>query len=261
MEDQQRSERKSTIDKSDRLKELELQRQAAKFKKKKAEIQQIEVETSLTKYKVDSVEGGIDTNPSVELLSIEHFHASMYANVYKARLKELRKAFAKVDCRIKLFGPENVTLLDKDTYKDYLEETRKLLIKAQAAALDLRSKLDITSVDDDWRIREINQLENKAMQDCMNNFRDVKNKMVELKANVPGIDVGASPATDREAVKEAQHRHPWHNIDLKLKDCQDRTDQEVSENLLNSKDCEKQLDDLTIRKEAIEQDSIGVYVN
>ena len=63
MEDQRRSERKSTIAKSDRLRELELQRQAAKFKKKKAEIQQIEVETSLTENKVDPVEVGIDTKP------------------------------------------------------------------------------------------------------------------------------------------------------------------------------------------------------
>ena len=63
MEDQRRSERKSTIAKSDRLRELELQRQAAKFKKKKAEIQQIEVETSLTENKVDPVEGCIDTKP------------------------------------------------------------------------------------------------------------------------------------------------------------------------------------------------------
>ena len=63
MEDQRRSERKSTFVKSDRLKELELQRQAAKFKKKKAEIQQIEVETSLIENKVDPVEGGIDTKP------------------------------------------------------------------------------------------------------------------------------------------------------------------------------------------------------
>ena len=46
----------------------------------------------------------------------------MDANVYKARLKELKKAFANVDRRIKLFGPEDVTL------EDYLEETRKLLV-------------------------------------------------------------------------------------------------------------------------------------
>ena len=81
------------------------------------------VETSLTENKV---EGGIDTNRSVELFSIEHFHANMDANVNKAKLNELRK----VDRRIRLFGPEDVTLLDKDTYKDYLEETKKLLIEA-----------------------------------------------------------------------------------------------------------------------------------
>ena len=63
MKDQRRSERKSTIVKSDRLKELELQRQTAKLKKKQAESQQIEVETSLTENKVESEEErGIDTD-------------------------------------------------------------------------------------------------------------------------------------------------------------------------------------------------------
>ena len=102
----------------------------------------------------------------------------MDANVYKARLKELRKAFAKVDRRIKLFGPEDVTLLDKDTYKDYLEETRKLLDEAKDAAFYLCSELDITSVVDGGRIQEINQLESKAMRDCKNNARDSINKFL-----------------------------------------------------------------------------------
>ena len=52
-----------TIVKSDRLRKLELQGQIAKFKKKKAEMQQIEVETSFTENKVDPVEGGIDIKP------------------------------------------------------------------------------------------------------------------------------------------------------------------------------------------------------
>ena len=43
-----------------------------------------------------------------------HFPANMDANVYKAMLNELMKAFANVDRRIKVFGPEDVTLLDKD---------------------------------------------------------------------------------------------------------------------------------------------------
>ena len=63
MEDQRRSERKSTIDKSNRLREIELERQTAKLKKNKADIQQIEVETSLTVTKVEpEEERGIDTD-------------------------------------------------------------------------------------------------------------------------------------------------------------------------------------------------------
>ena len=63
MEDQRRSERKSTIDKSNRLREIELERQTAKLKKNKADIQQIEVETSLTINKVEpEEERDIDTD-------------------------------------------------------------------------------------------------------------------------------------------------------------------------------------------------------
>ena len=82
----------------------------------------------------------------------------MDANVYKTRLKEVKKAFAMIDFRIELFGPEDVTLEDKNTYKDYLEETRKLLEEAQDAAFKLCTELDITSVYEYGRIQEIYQL-------------------------------------------------------------------------------------------------------
>ena len=69
--------------------------------------------------------GGIDTNHSTEILPIEHFPSNMDANVYKARLKEVKIAFGKFDQSINLFGPEDVTLQDKDTYKENLKETRR----------------------------------------------------------------------------------------------------------------------------------------
>ena len=114
---------------------------------------------------------------------------------------------------------------------------------------------------------------------------------------MPVIAVGAIPVTNgeaqnqnlqffnnrmqREAEKEAQlaaekkikielrmknvtkkSRDLTHKIrDILDKDCQDMTDQEVRESLLNSKDWEKQIDDLTTSKEAIELDSVGVNIN
>ena len=101
----------------------------------------------------------------------------MDANVFKARLNELRKAFAQVDRRIRRFGPDDVTLLDKNTYKDYLEETRKLLDEAQDVAFDLCYELDITSATDSHRIEEINRLESKTEEDCKKNAHDVKKKV------------------------------------------------------------------------------------
>ena len=116
----------------------------------------------------------------------------MDANVYKARLNELRKAFAQVDRRIRLFGPDDVTLLDKNTYKDYLEETRKLLDEAQDVAFDLCYELDNTSATDCQRIEEINRLESKTEEEYMKNARDVKNKVQELIDSIHNSTISAT---------------------------------------------------------------------
>ena len=124
----------------------------------------------------------------------------MDANVYKTRVKEVKEAFTLIGYRIqriKLFDPEDVTLLDMDDYKEYLDETRKLLDEARDAAHKLCIELDISSTYDCERILEIYELESNATRDCTNNARDFENKIVELKANVPGINVGANPATSR----------------------------------------------------------------
>ena len=55
-------------------------------------------------------EGGIDRNTSVELLPIKHHPSNMDANIYNARLKEVKKAFAIILHGIDMFGPEDITL-------------------------------------------------------------------------------------------------------------------------------------------------------
>ena len=53
-----------------------------------------------------------------------------------------------------------------------------------------------------------------------------------------------------------------HTIcDVMNKDCADMTDQEIRKNFLNSKDWEKQVNDLTTSKETIDLDSVGVIVD
>ena len=133
----------------------------------------------------------------------------MDANVYKTRVKEVKEAFTLIEYRIqriKLFDPEDVTLLDMDDYKEYLDETRKLLDEARDAAHKLCIELDISSVHDCRMIEEIYQLESNASRDCKNNARAIKNKVDELKEYVPGFNIGANPATSREAEKEAQEK-------------------------------------------------------
>ena len=140
------------------------------------------------------------------------------------------------------------------------------------------SELDITSVVDGGRIQEINQLESNAMWDCMINICDIKKKIVELKANVPDIDDDTNSATNNEA-QRIQFINNWiqreyekearlatekktkielrkktvtkkskdlaHKLrDILDKDRQAMTDWEIRENLLNSKDWERQIDDL-----------------
>ena len=234
---------------------------------------------------------------TVELLPIEHFPSKMDDTTFQARLRNIRKAFAKVDRRVSFFIPEQVTLEDRETYKDYLEETRRLLDEAQDVAFDLCADLDISSTTDGNRIGEVNRIETKSVENCMKNALDIKKKIQELVASVPGRNIGeAAPAassvdvqnlqfildrTQREAEKEAQvAAEKVQKVEIKMKnttkkakdlvhklrdvlskDCEEMTDQEIRENLLNSKDWEKQIETLTANKEAIDLDSVGVVVN
>ena len=157
----------------------------------------------------------------------------MDANVCKTRVKEVKKAFAMIGFRIKLFGPEDITLEDKNDYKDYLEETRKLLEEAQVAAFKLCTELDISSVYEYERIQEIYQLESNATRDCTNKAREIESKIVELIASVPGTAEGTRSANNtdnlslqfihdrwiqREAEKEARlAKEKTTKIELRMK--------------------------------------------
>ena len=102
----------------------------------------------------------------------------MDANIYNARLKEVKKAFAIILHRIDMFGPEDITLEDKDTNKDYLEETRRLIEEACKVTFDLCSELDIADDVDGRRIEEINQLEAKSKQEFKDKSRAIKDKIL-----------------------------------------------------------------------------------
>ena len=72
----------------------------------------------------------IDTRLTEEVLQLEHFPSKMDENEFKTKFLSVRKEFAKVDRKLKLFGPADVTLEDKDSYKADLFETRRLLDNA-----------------------------------------------------------------------------------------------------------------------------------
>ena len=107
---------------------------------------------------------------------------------------------------------EEITLQYRDTYKNYIEETRKLLDTAQDIAFDLCTELDINSAADSQRIEEINRLKSKTEEDCKKNARDVKKKVQELIAitlnsiivatNIDGHYVQNNPQKEDE--KEAK---------------------------------------------------------
>ena len=62
MDDLVRSKEKSSPDKEERQKDIELEKQSAKFKKKRATRGQVEAETSLIEETVEPAEGVIDTS-------------------------------------------------------------------------------------------------------------------------------------------------------------------------------------------------------
>ena len=135
---------------------------------------------------------GIDLNPSSGVLAIEHFPSKMDETVYNERLKAVKRAFVKVDRRIRLLNPEDITLQDRDTYKEDLEETRKLFDTAQDVAFDLCTELDITCSTDSQRIEEINRLESKTEEEYKKNARDVKKKVQELIESTHNSTIGAT---------------------------------------------------------------------
>ena len=62
MDDLVRSKEKSSPDKEERHKDIELEKQSTKFKKKRATRGQVEAETSLIEETVEPAEGVIDTS-------------------------------------------------------------------------------------------------------------------------------------------------------------------------------------------------------
>ena len=129
-------------------------------------------EGTATIEEVDEEGGVIDQDLPENLLQIEYFPAKMDDKAFQQRLRIVKKSFAKVDRRVHLFTPEHVTLEDRATYRDYLEETRGLLDEAQDTAFDLCADLDITSVTDGNRIEEINQIETKSVENFMKNAHE-----------------------------------------------------------------------------------------
>ena len=70
MDDLVRSKEKSSPEKEERQEVFDLEKESAKFKKKRATRAQVEAETSLKEETADPVEGGIDKNPSVSYFSL-----------------------------------------------------------------------------------------------------------------------------------------------------------------------------------------------
>ena len=69
MDDLVRSKEKSSPEKVERQQEFEVEKQSAKFKKKRAAEAQVEAGTPLIEETLEPVEGGIDDNPFVRITS------------------------------------------------------------------------------------------------------------------------------------------------------------------------------------------------
>ena len=69
MDDLVRSKEKSSPEKVERQQEFEVEKQSAKFKKKRAAEAQVEAGTPLIEETLEPVEGGIDNTPFVRITS------------------------------------------------------------------------------------------------------------------------------------------------------------------------------------------------
>ena len=149
------------------------------------------------------MQGILEENSNKSLLdshSEEEVNAitSMDAETYGTRLKQLKSKVWSVNQSINRFTEEDVTIVDKDDYRDRLKEIRQLTDKVVDSAEGVLNDLTEVNLEDQNRIIEINTIVQNLNTKLKDNEKKVKNKMAEL------IDVNDAKKAKDSSSKETE---------------------------------------------------------
>ena len=218
------------------------------------------------------LEGILEENSNKSLShshSEEAFDAimSMEAATYGARLKHVKSEAWSVEYSINNFTEEDVTIVDKDDFKDRLKEIRQLNENFVTAAKGLLNDLTEVSEEDRGRVIEVNTIIQNLSTKLRDNENKIKNKMAEL------IDAHDSKKTKDSSSKETEKekflvriKHIKNNAeDLKSKidklpSFDEMSDCEVIEAMEEFKSWEKGAKEISIRWQKAQEDLVGLEI-
>ena len=198
----------------------------------------------------------------------QEFGGNIDENDYKTRLAEVKKSAVKTYLRIEEFGPDAVTIADKDTYRSNLDEVRKQLEATRNLLYDL-----VTDPDphpDEERIAQLKKIDQQVTDRFKRNEKGVKEVMADLIAADDSTAKKAENIKEEKAaeVKKAKFEIRIRNTLKKIKrfkdtieaigDCDDMSEQTIRKNLLESKEWESKLDALIAVKETIDEETVGL---
>ena len=204
-----------------------------------------------------------------ELLEPEENNSvKMDETVYQGKVQALKKSYRRVQNKIKSYTAEDVTVVDKDEYKEHLKSIRKkydeFIEEVNTVIDDLDEEIETLRVD------ELNKIIDDATGALKKNENEVKNKVAQLLAEYEeNRPLSKKEQKDAELnvlkmlkrigfIKEKSVA--IKNKILKVKKAAEMTDNEVREHIIESKEWEKSVKELVSSREKAEEDLVGLDV-
>ena len=190
---------------------------------------------------------------------------------YKKKLVAIQKSVVKVQLRIDEFGPDALTLADKDSFRTYLDQIRGEFEKVRDNIYDLIT--DLNEKADLQRIDQLKQIDKQLAEKFKQNDKAVKEEMLRLIGETEDLS-SRTVRLQEDKVKEEKalklevrmKNHLKKTKDLNetiqaVGACDNMSEQEIRKNLLESKEWEKKVDSLVTVKEAIDEEIVGLVVD
>ena len=191
----------------------------------------------------------------------------MDEDTYKNHLKTLKSSQRKVKRKINQYTADDVTVADKDEFRNYLKDA-----KNEFEAFTVAAEIVIDLLDSDLevlRVDEIEALVNELSKDIKKNEKEVKERITEVMkqalANAPQSE--ADRKQENQKVEKLKKKIEFLKerataSELKVEDLvpSQMTDNEIREKFNEAKDWDKVCKELIKSKEEIEGESIGLDI-